>query len=50
MLCRREEGGILTRDGAIESVICLRQQHEAGLGGGVFVVVDSVSDYARASW
>ena len=47
VLCRREEGGILTRDGAIESVICLRQEHEAGLGGGVFVVVDSASDYAR---
>ena len=47
VLCRRQEGGILTRDGAIESVICLRQQHEAGLGGGVFVVVDSASDYAR---
>ncbi len=47
VLCRREEGGILTRDGAIESVICLRQPHEAGLGGGVFVVVDSATDYAR---
>ena len=47
VLCRREEGGILTRDGAIEAVICLRQRHEAGLGGGVFVVVDSASDYAR---
>ena len=47
VLCSRDEGGILTRDGAIESVICLRQQHEAGLGGGVFVVVDSASDYAR---
>ena len=47
VLCRRGEGGILTRDGAIEAVICLRQRHEAGLGGGVFVVVDSASDYAR---
>ena len=47
VLCRREEGGILSRGGAIETVICLRQQHEAGLGGGVFVIVDSASDYAR---
>ena len=47
VLCRREEGGILTRDGAIDAVICLRQKHEAGMGGGVFVVVDSASDYAR---
>ena len=47
LLCGREEGGILTRDGAIDAVICLRERHEAGLGGGVFVVVDSASDYAR---
>ena len=47
VLCRREECGILSRGGAIEAVVCLRQQHEAGLGGGVFVVVDSASDYAR---
>ena len=47
VLCPRGEGGILTRSGAIEAVICLRQQHEAGMGGGVFVVVDSTSDYAR---
>lgn len=47
VLCSRDEGGILSRDGAIEAVICLRQQHEAGMGGGVFVVVDSASDYAR---
>jgi predicted homoserine dehydrogenase-like protein len=47
LLCRREEGGILTRDGAIEAVICLHQRHEAGLGGGVFIVVDSANDYAR---
>ena len=47
VLCDREQGGILSRGGAIEAVVCLRQQHEAGLGGGVFVVVDSASDYAR---
>ena len=47
VLCRREEGGILARDGAVDAVICLRQQHEAGMGGGVFAVVDSASDYAR---
>ena len=47
VLCAREDGGILTRDGAIDAVICLRQPQEAGLGGGVFVVVDSASDYSR---
>ena len=47
VLCAREDGGILTRDGAIDAVICLHQPQEAGLGGGVFVVVDSASDYSR---
>ena len=47
VLCAREDGGILTRDGAIDAVICLRQPQEAGLGGGVFVVVDSASEYSR---
>ena len=47
VLCAREDGGILARDGAIDAVICLRQPQEAGLGGGVFVVVDSASDYSR---
>ena len=47
VLCGRADGGILTRDGAIEAVICLHHPQEAGMGGGVFVVVDSASDYAR---
>jgi len=47
VLCARDDGGILARDGAIDAVICLRQPQEAGLGGGVFVVVDSASDYSR---
>ena len=47
ILCGRDDGGILTRNGAIEAVICLRHPQEAGLGGGVFVVVDSASDYSR---
>ena len=47
VLCPRDEGGILGRSGAIEAVICLRHPQEAGMGGGVFVVVDSASDYSR---
>lgn len=47
VLCACDAGGILARDGAIDAVICLRQPQEAGLGGGVFVVVDSASDYSR---
>ncbi|MEZ4662875.1 MAG: hypothetical protein R2911_35455 [Caldilineaceae bacterium] len=31
-----EMGGILRRPGVIDCVTCLRQPHEAGLGGGVF--------------
>ncbi len=42
-----DEGGILGQRGVIDSVICLRQPYEAGLGGGVFVVVGCANDYSR---
>ncbi len=42
-----DEGGILGQRGAIDCVTCLRQPHEAGLGGGVFVVVACETDYSR---
>jgi predicted homoserine dehydrogenase-like protein len=42
-----EEGGILTRRGVIDTVVCLRGPYEAGLGGGVFVVVGCENDYSR---
>lgn len=47
VLAPLEEGGILSRRGAIESVICLRGPFEAGLGGGVFVVVGCENAYSR---
>lgn len=47
VLCSRADGGILSRPGAIDAVICLRHPREAGMGGGVFVVVDGASDYSR---
>ena len=47
VLCPVEEGGILRRRGVIDSVICLRQPHEAGQGGGVFIVVACENDYSR---
>ena len=47
VLCPVEEGGILQTKGAIEIVTCLRQTDDAGLGGGVFVVVSCENDYSR---
>jgi predicted homoserine dehydrogenase-like protein len=46
-LCPLEEGGILQQRGAIEAVTCLRLAHEAGLGGGVFMVIACENDYSR---
>ena len=47
VLCTREEGGVLSATGVIDSVIPLRYPQEAGLGGGVFVVVGYASEYSR---
>lgn len=46
-LCPAAEGGLLQRRGAIEVATCLRTPAEAGLGGGVFVVVACANAYAR---
>jgi predicted homoserine dehydrogenase-like protein len=47
VLCPTEMGGILRSRGVIDAVTCLRQPKEAGLGGGVFVVVTASSEGAR---
>jgi predicted homoserine dehydrogenase-like protein len=47
VFCHSKHGGILSRNGVIDAVICLRYPHEAGLGGGVFIVVDSANEYSR---
>ena len=47
VLCPAEEGGILQTRGVIDIVTCLRQADDAGLGGGVFVVVSCENDYSR---
>lgn len=47
VLCPVEMGGILSKRGVIDAVTCLRQPHEAGLVGGVFVVVACHNDYSR---
>jgi len=41
------DGGILSQRGVIDSVVCLRRPYEAGLGGGVFVVVAAENKYSR---
>jgi len=47
VLSDREDGGILGARGAVDVVTCLRRRHEAGLGGGVFVVVDGGAELPR---
>lgn len=47
VLCPAEMGGILRSRGAIDAVTCLRRPQEAGLGGGVFLVVTAANPGAR---
>ena len=47
VLCRRAEGGILEKRGVIDLVTCMRGEHDAGLGGGVFAVIACENDYSR---
>jgi predicted homoserine dehydrogenase-like protein len=46
-LCPTAEDGILQNKGVIEVVTCFRHRYEAGLGGGVFMVVACKNDYSR---
>ncbi len=47
VFCPESEGGILERRGIIDAVTCLRRKDEAGLGGGVWIVVTAESEYSR---
>ncbi|MDR3561659.1 MAG: flagellar biosynthesis protein FlgA [Negativicutes bacterium] len=47
ILCPQDEGGILTQSGILDMVTCFRDDFEAGLGGGVFIVVSCENDYSR---
>jgi predicted homoserine dehydrogenase-like protein len=38
VLCPEQLGGMLNQRPAVDAVICLRQSHEGGLAGGVFIV------------
>jgi predicted homoserine dehydrogenase-like protein len=46
-LCPRTEQGIFTHRGVMEAVTCFRYKHEAGMGGGVYIVVACKNDYSR---
>ena len=39
-ICPREMGGLLNSPGTLDIINCLRRQDEAGMGGGVFVIVE----------
>ena len=47
VLAPKEDGGILSKRGVIDCVSCLRRPYEAGMGGGVFIVVSCENDYSR---
>lgn len=47
LLCPNESGGLFSRSGVLETVTCLRDPHEPGLAGGVFVIVRPATKYAR---
>lgn len=47
VLCEKKDGGILAQHGVIEVVTCLRESQEAGLGGGVFIVVTCENKYSQ---
>jgi predicted homoserine dehydrogenase-like protein len=46
ILCSAGDGGILGGSGIVDGVTCLREAHEAGMAGGVFIVVGSKDDHA----
>ena len=47
VLCGKKDGGILSQEGVIEVVTNLHEKGEAGLGGGVFLVVRSTNEYSQ---
>lgn len=47
VLCLKKDGGILTKPGIIDVVTDLHDTDEAGLGGGMFMVVSAPNAYSQ---
>jgi predicted homoserine dehydrogenase-like protein len=47
VLCEKKDGGLISRPGIVDVVTCLREPHESGMGGGVFMVVHCRSEYSQ---
>ncbi len=47
VLCPKADGGILEGAGRIDAVTCYREEHEARLGGGVYIIATSRNEYSR---
>ncbi len=45
--CSQENDGIFNRDGVLDIVTCFRREDEAGMGGGVFLVVKCDNAYSN---
>lgn len=45
--CSRRNGGIFEREGIVDMITCLRRPDEAGMGGGVFLVVRCDNAYSN---
>lgn len=47
VLCGPEYGGMLSKNGVIEVVTNLHEKHEAGMGGGEWIVVHCPDEYSQ---
>lgn len=47
VLCSKYDGGILHNKSSVEVVTVFRDKFEAGLGGGVFIVVSAPNEYSQ---
>lgn len=47
VLCEKKYGGKLSAKGMVDVVTCLRDEHGAGMGGGVFMVVRCENAYSQ---
>jgi predicted homoserine dehydrogenase-like protein len=45
--CSKENGGIFQNEGVVDVITCLRRPDEAGMGGGVFLVVKCDNAYSN---